>query len=159
MLFTLRPLVLESQGLKAALQAMANKMRETYNQNVLIEVQPEAVENLEMGKQAVVFYIAEEAVNNARKHAEAAHIWVRLKLIKADIALLEIQDDGVGFNLGAVDATYDNRGSLGMVNMRERAELVNGLLHIESEEGKGTRIQVVIPLTEEAHDRLRNRKV
>ena len=159
MLFTLRPLVLESQGLKAALQAMANKMRETYNQNVLIEVQPEAVENLEMGKQAVVFYIAEEAVNNARKHAEAAHIWVRLKLIKADIALLEIQDDGVGFNLGAVDATYDNRGSLGMVNMRERAELVNGLLHIEAEEGKGTRIQVVIPLTEEANDRLRNRKV
>ena len=159
MLFTLRPLVLESQGLKAALQAMADKMRETYDQNVLIEVQEEAVENLEMGKQAVVFYIAEEAVNNARKHAEAAHIWVRLKLLKADIALLEIQDDGVGFNLGAVDATYDNRGSLGMVNMRERAELVNGLLHIESEEGKGTRIQVVIPLTEEAHDRLRNRKV
>ncbi len=159
MLFTLRPLVLESQGLKAALQAMADKMRETYDQNVLIEVQPEAVENLEIGKQAVVFYIAEEAVNNARKHAEAAHIWVRLKLIKSDIALLEIQDDGVGFNLSAVDATYDNRGSLGMVNMRERAELVNGLLHIESEEGKGTRIQVVIPLTEEAHDRLRNRKV
>ncbi len=159
MLFTLRPLVLESQGLKAALQAMADKMRETYGQNVLIEVQPDAVENLEIGKQAVVFYIAEEAVNNARKHAEAAHIWVRLKLIKADIALLEIQDDGVGFNLGAVDATYDNRGSLGMVNMRERAELVNGLLHIEAEEGKGTRIQVVIPLTEEANDRLRNRKV
>ncbi len=159
MLFTLRPLVLESQGLRAALQAMADKMRDTYAQNVVIDVQAEAVENLEIGKQAVVFYIAEEAVNNARKHAEAAHIWVRLKLIKADIALLEIQDDGVGFNLAAVDATYDNRGSLGMVNMRERAELVNGLLHIESAEGKGTRIQVVIPLTEEAHDRLRNRTV
>ncbi|RMF43987.1 MAG: GAF domain-containing protein, partial [Anaerolineae bacterium] len=158
MLFTLRPLVLESKGLAAALESMAEKMRETYDQNVLIEVQPEAVENLEIGKQAVVFYIAEEAVNNARKHAEAAHIWVRLKLLQADIAMLEIQDDGVGFNLDAVDATYDNRGSLGMVNMRERAELVNGFLHIESAEGKGTRIQVVIPLTEDAYDRLRNRR-
>ncbi len=157
MLFTLRPLVLESKGLAAALQSMADKMRETYDQNVLIEVQPEAVENLEMGKQAVVFYIAEEAVNNARKHAEAAHIWVRLKLLQSDVAMLEIQDDGVGFNLDAVDATYDNRGSLGMVNMRERAELVNGFLHIESAVGKGTRIQVVIPLTEDAYDRLRNR--
>jgi len=158
MLFTLRPLVLESKGLAAALQSMADKMRETYDQNVLIEVQPEAVEHLEVGKQAVVFYIAEEAVNNARKHAEAAHIWVRLKLLQPDIAMLEIQDDGVGFNLAAVDATYDNRGSLGMVNMRERAELVNGFLHIESAEGKGTRIQVVIPLSEDAYDRLRNRR-
>ncbi|GAB4531206.1 MAG: hypothetical protein Fur0018_19050 [Anaerolineales bacterium] len=158
MLFTLRPLVLESKGLAAALGSMAEKMRETYGQNVLIEVQPEAVNQLEMGKQAVVFYIAEEAVNNARKHAEAAHIWVRLKLLQPDIAMLEIQDDGVGFDLGAVDATYDNRGSLGMVNMRERTELVNGFLHINSAVGKGTQIQVVIPLNEDAYDRLRNRK-
>jgi len=157
MLFTLRPLVLESKGLVAALQAMADKMRETYDQNVLIEVQSEAVDKLEIGKQAVVFYIVEEAVNNARKHAQAAHIWVRLKLLQPDVAMLEIQDDGVGFDLSAVDATYDNRGSLGMVNMRERTELVNGFLHINSAVGKGTRIQVVIPLSEDAYDRLRNR--
>jgi signal transduction histidine kinase len=118
-------------------------------------VEPQIVPDLEMNKQTIIFYIAEEAVNNARKHAQAEHIWVRLKLVQQDIALLEIQDNGVGFNVGAVDASYDRRGSLGMVNMRERTELVNGLLRIDSAEGKGTRIQVLIPITDDAAERLR----
>ncbi len=155
MLFTLRPLILESQGLVAAFEAMADKMKDTYSQNVIIQADAKVVEQLEMGKQGVIFYIAEEAVNNARKHAQAAHIWVRLKFAGSDLARLEIQDDGVGFNVGAVDSTYETRGSLGMVNMRERTELVSGLLRIDSAEGKGTHIQVLIPLTEEASDRLR----
>jgi signal transduction histidine kinase len=56
-----------------------------------------------------------------------------------------------------MDAFYDQRGSLGMVNMRERAELVSGVLNIESTPGKGTHIRMLIPLNEEASDRLRNR--
>lgn len=155
MLFTLRPLVLESQGLIAALASMAEKMRETYNQNVIIQADPSVIDALEMGKQAVAFYIAEEAVNNARKHAKANHIWVRLMVIQKDLTLLEVEDDGVGFSVGGVDATYENRGSLGMVNMRERTELINGVLQIDSVEGRGTRILVFIPLTEEASERLR----
>jgi signal transduction histidine kinase len=156
MLFTLRPLVLESQGLLAAFEAMAEKMHETYNQNVIVAVDPKAMPELEMGKQAVIFYIAEEAINNARKHAQAANIWLRLKMMEENLALLEIEDNGVGFNVGAVDAFYDQRGSLGLVNMRERAELINGHLQIDSSEGNGTRIRVLIPLSEDAADRLRS---
>lgn len=159
MLFTLRPLVLESRGLVAALEAMSEKMRETYGQNVIIDADPAVIDKIEMGKQSVMFYIAEEAVNNARKHAEAAAIWVRLKMMQPDLVLLAIEDNGVGFNVGAVDATYESRGSLGMINMRERAELINGILHIDSAEGKGTRIEVVIPTNEEAYERLRNRRL
>lgn len=155
MLFTLRPLVLESQGLVAALQSMAEKMRETFDQNVVIEVDSQVLPDLEMNKQAVVFQIAEEAVNNARKHARADNIWVRLKAVEEDVAMLDIQDDGDGFDLGSVDAAYDKLGSLGMVNMRERAELVNGFLNITSTPGTGTRIRLVIPLSEAASDRLR----
>lgn len=156
MLFTLRPLVLESQGLTAALQAMADKMKETFEQNVIIQVDETLTSQIEMGKTGVIFYIAEEAVNNARKHAQAAHIWVRLKPLpkQADIAFLEIADDGLGFDVAAVNQSYDKRGSLGMVNLRERSELVNGILHIESAPGKGTKIQVFIPLTEDAADQL-----
>jgi signal transduction histidine kinase len=155
MLFTLRPLVLESQGLVAALEAMAEKMDETFHQKVSITADPQLIAELEMGKLAVIFYIAEEAVNNARKHAQAEQIWVRLNLIQPDLGLLEIEDNGVGFDLAAVDASYDQRGSLGMLNMRERAELLNGLLKIDSAVGKGTRIRVLIPLNEEASDRMR----
>jgi signal transduction histidine kinase len=155
MLFTLRPLVLESSGLIAALESMAEKMKDTYGQNVIVEADQGAVEELEMGKQGVIFYIVEEAVNNARKHAEAEHIWVRLMAMKGDVILLEIEDDGVGFDVGAVDTGYEQRGSLGMVNMRERSELVNGVFQLDSISGKGTRVRVWVPLTEDASDRLR----
>jgi signal transduction histidine kinase len=155
MLFTLRPLVLESQGLIAALDAMAEKMNDTYDQNVIIEAEENLVPQLEMGKQTIIFYIAEEAVNNARKHAKANHIWVRLKALDKDLVLLDVQDDGGGFDVSSMDSSYDQRGSLGMVNMRERTELVNGLFTIKSEEGKGTSVRVIIPLTEEGSDRLR----
>src|SRR5215216_2643754 len=158
MLFTLRPLILESQGLNAALEAMAEKLRETFTQNVLINVDEKILEDLEMGKQGVIFYIIEEATNNARKHANAPHVWVRLRPFEAGIALLEIEDDGLGFDVAAVNKSYDKRGSLGMVNLRERAELVNGLLNIDSAPGKGTRIQVYIPLSEEAADSLHHAK-
>ena len=158
MLFTLRPLILESQGLTAALQSMAEKMRETYTQNVLIEVDEKIIEDLEMGKQGVIFYIVEEAMNNARKHAAAPNIWVRLKQMEPGLALLEIQDDGMGFDVDAMNSAYDKRSSLGMINLRERTELVNGLLNIQSQLGKGTLIQVYVPLTEEAADRLHHAK-
>jgi signal transduction histidine kinase len=158
MLFTLRPLVLESQGLSAALEAMAIKMKDTYNQEVLIAVDEKVIDRIEMSKQSVIFFIAEEAVNNARKHARAEHVWVNLRQVDEDLVLLEIKDDGVGFDPEAVSQSYDRRDSLGMVNMRERAQLVNGVLHISSAEGRGTRVQVAIPLTEAAADRLNRRK-
>jgi signal transduction histidine kinase len=156
MLFTLRPLVLESQGLVAALQSMAVKMGETYNQKVQIEAEPDIVSQLEMNRQGVIFYIAEEAVNNARKHAQAAHVWIRLKQSGEELVLLDVEDDGVGFNSQEIDSDYSSRGSLGLVNMRERAELVNGVLSIDSVEGKGTRIRLLIPLSEEAAERIRH---
>jgi len=159
MLFTLRPLVLESQGLVAALQSMADKIQETYSQNVIISVEENVLQNFEVGKQGVVFFIVEEAVTNARKHAHAEHIWVNLRTFEKEMALLEVRDDGVGFDIAAVNRSYDQRGSLGMVNLRERTELVNGVLNLQSAVGKGTRVQVYIPLSEEAADRLHHASV
>lgn len=63
-------------------------------------------------------------------------------------------DDGVGFDVRSVEADYERRGSLGMLNLRERTELVSGLLRINSSPGAGTRIHVVVPLTTEAGERL-----
>ncbi|OGN74372.1 MAG: hypothetical protein A2X25_05640 [Chloroflexi bacterium GWB2_49_20] len=154
MLFTLRPLMLESQGLVAALQASSDKMKETFSQEVIINLDEKLLEEIEMGKQGVIFFLVEEAVNNSRKHAQATHIWVRLHSVEREIALLEIQDDGVGFDVAEINRAYDERGSLGLVNLRERAELVNGFLNILSAPGKGTKIQVFFPLSEEAADRM-----
>lgn len=154
MLFTLRPLILESQGLTAALESMAEKMKETFMQEVHVSVEENLLDSIEMGKQGVIFYIVEEAVSNARKHAQAANIWVNLRPLKQGLALLEVLDDGVGFDVAAVKRSYDQRGSLGMVNLRDRSELINGVLDVQSVPGKGTRVQVYFPLTEEAADLL-----
>ena len=155
MLFTLRPLELESQGLIGALKAMAEKTHETYNQNVIVEAEENVVSQLEMSRQTIIFYIAEEAINNACKYAQASHIMIRMKSFNQDLVMLEIQDDGVGFDKKAVESNYDQRGSLGLKNMTERTEMVNGIFQLDSAVGKGTTIRVIIPLTEEAIERLR----
>ncbi len=156
MLFTLRPLVLESQGLLAALEQMAEKMKETFGQEVVVQVDEKLAEEIEMGKKGIIFYLAEEAVNNARKHAQSERIYIRLNPVprQPEIAWLQIADEGLGFDVEAITKSYDKRGSLGMVNLRERTELVNGLLHIDSAPGKGTRVNVYIPLSEDAADKL-----
>ncbi len=156
MLFTLRPLALETDGLAVALQVMGEKMQEVYQQNVSVTVDEAAINELDIPKQSVVFYIAEEAVNNARKHAQADEVTINLQYVPKDheFILLEIADNGVGFDVQAVNETYERRGSLGMVNLRERAELVNGYLNIHSSPGHGTRVRVIIPINEAAADRL-----
>ena len=123
--------------------------------DVSIDIDERTASRMEVGKQGVLFYIVEEAVNNARKHASAPHIWVRLKLVEENMALLEVQDNGHGFDVEAVNASYENRGSLGLINLKERTELVSGLLNIKSGFGEGTTVQVYIPLTEESADRLK----
>jgi signal transduction histidine kinase len=144
MLFTLRPLVLETNGIAAALKQLSEKTRDTYNQEIILDIDPRAATDLDINRQGVLFNLVEEAVGNARKHAKAAHVWVRMKR-EADGIFLEVADDGVGFNVAEVEANYNERGSLGLVNLRERAELAGGTLQLLSASGKGTRVQVRIP--------------
>lgn len=153
MLFTLRPLILESEGLRAALKDLSRKIDEMHGQTVHVDVDPQIESAMEVGKQGVIFFIVEEAVNNARKHARAENIWVRLKP-DGEMALLEIEDNGVGFDVAEVQDNYEKRGSLGMVNLYERAEMVHGILRFESTRGQGTRISVKIPMTVEAAEAL-----
>jgi signal transduction histidine kinase len=145
MLFTLRPLILESQGLRAALEQYIKKLAETDSTSYHLEAESEIDQLLEQNTQGVIFYIIEEAIGNARKHAKANNLWIRL-YTKDKTFVAEVEDDGAGFDVEAVQVRYDERGSLGMINMHERAELVSGRLSIASAPGKGTRITLVAPL-------------
>jgi signal transduction histidine kinase len=145
MLFTLRPLVLETQGLSGALKQLAEKTRDTFNQDIHLDLEASAADKLDINRQGVLFNLVDEAVGNARKHAKAPHVWVRMQR-EGDSLFLEVADDGVGFNLAEVEKHYTERSSLGLVNLRERAELAGGSLQILSAPGKGTRVQVRVPL-------------
>ncbi len=84
-------------------------------------------------------------MGNARKCSQATTIEVRLWR-EEELFVARIQDDGIGFDIQSVNATYSSRSSLGMVNMRERAERIDGSLKVESSPGRGTTITLVVPL-------------
>lgn len=147
MLFTLRPIILETEGLVAALNQYADNLRE--NNGLEIEVDVEQYRDcLDTEAQGVVFAILEEAVNNAKKHAEASNIWVQLA-VQGDMFVAHVVDNGRGFDVQQVERSYSSRGSLGMINLKERAELIGGTLSIESTPGQGTRITLIVPLDQD----------
>ena len=146
MLFTLRPLILETQGLKAALEQYIEKLSETEPTPIHLKAAPQVNQTLDQEAQGVIFYIIEEAIGNARKHSQADNIWVRLYFPAQDVFVAEVEDDGKGFNVEAVQLSYDQRGSLGLVNMHERAEMINGNVAISSAPGEGTKITLTAPL-------------
>ncbi len=147
MLFTLRPVILETEGLVAALNQYADNLRE--NDGLPVTVDAERFEDcLDTDTQGVVFAIIEEAVNNAKKHAQATHIWVRLA-VQGDMFLAQVADNGRGFDVEAVESSYGSRGSLGLINLKERAQLVGGNISIESAPGQGTKVTLLVPIKEE----------
>lgn len=150
MLFTLRPLVLETHGLAAAVETVINRIRETDNLNMQL-IGGEYGELLDEQAQSVVFSIVEEALGNARKYSKAKLIQVRFWR-EEDLFVAMVQDDGVGFDAQDVNQDYSSRGSLGMVNMRERAERIDGSLRVESAPGQGTTVTLVVPLDKHGRD-------
>lgn len=144
MLFTLRPLVLETEGLAAAIETVINRIEETDGLPIRM-LGEDAAELLDEKAQSVVFSIVEEALGNARKYSEATQVQVRFWR-EGDLFVAQIEDNGVGFDVESVNDNYSSRGSLGLVNMHERAERVDGSVRIESQSGKGTRVTLVVPL-------------
>lgn len=144
MLFTLRPLVLETQGLGPAIDTLLKRYSETDGMEMSL-VGGDSGNLLSKPAQGVVFSIVEEALNNARKYAHAERIEVRLWQTN-NLFVASVRDDGVGFDTYDVSRDYSTRGSLGMVNMRERAERIDGSLRVESSPDEGTTVTLVVPL-------------
>lgn len=143
LLFQLRPISLETQGLVPTLSQYAEKVHETDGLNLIVEA--EELPELDPNVAATMFTIIQEAVNNAKKHAGTPDIWIRLG-VRDENLVVEIQDHGKGFDLAAVQASYDSRGSLGLLNMEERAERVGGICSIQSAPNQGTLITIAVPL-------------
>jgi signal transduction histidine kinase len=143
MLFAMRPVILETQGLMAALNQYVERLR-------LNEVFEVALSNRGYGGQlnseaeGVIFAIIEEAVGNAKKHSQATKISIDLTARHGTL-FVEIRDNGVGFDVETTKATYDQRTSLGLVNMDERARAVGGRCTLDSAPGRGTSVRVQIP--------------
>lgn len=144
LLFDLRPLVLDAPdgGLVVALQRFLERFESgTGPQMHLSASYPERLShNIEL----TVFAIVQEAVNNVLKHSNAQHCSIEIAELD-DWLVATIRDDGQGFDMDAVKDGYERRGSLGLVSMHERAELIEGRLNITSQPGNGTVTTLAVP--------------
>lgn len=95
-----------------------------------------------------VYRIVQEALNNAVKHARARHIFVRIRLEAPRQLSFSVTDDGVGFEQWSSNADISSGSGLGMKTMRERAENLGGSMNVDSLPGKGTTVEVSIPVKE-----------
>lgn len=144
MLFTMRPIVLETQGLAAAIQQYADRLRDLDKLNIELDTSAYNGE-LPTTEEGVIFSIIEEAVGNAKKYAQSSLIKIKLAS-QNNLVIAEISDNGQGFDVEAVKSTYDQRGSLGLINMDERAQMVGGRCQIQSVRGKGTTVRIEVPI-------------
>ena len=134
LIFELRPPILEQEGLIAALK---NRLESVESRSGLkVQIQLQEVDQLPAEVEAGLYGISNEALNNILKHARATSIKVSLRK-DSDKVVLEIQDNGVGFDVDAAS------GGMGLNGMKERAEQFGGELQIQSGTS-GTTIKVEV---------------
>jgi signal transduction histidine kinase len=136
LVFELRPPDLERDGLCGALRKHVEVLRRL--QPVAIDLDLDAAVEREPARDRELLRIAQEALHNSLRHARAQHLFVRLRRENGRL-LLEIEDDGVGFDprTPAVRSTH-----LGLTSMEERAERVGASLEVRSAPGAGTTVRI-----------------
>jgi PAS domain S-box-containing protein len=139
----LRPAVLDDLGLIPALHSFLKDFAARTGLHTHLTAFAQA-EKIDSANRTVLFRVAQEALNNVARHAQASRVEVTLQKL-SDRICLKIHDDGKAFN---VESVQRRRGGkhLGLLGMRERLEMIGGCLQIESARGQGTAILAQIPL-------------
>lgn len=141
----LRPAILDDLGLVSALRAHIDEFTRRTNIKVHLDVDT-AVNKLSQTRSTVLYRVVQSALNNITQHARATEVHIVAKKLNETICMT-IQDNGISFDVKKIlqDTKYKR---LGLIGMRERAEMVGGAFSITSLPGEGTTIQVTIPTTE-----------
>jgi signal transduction histidine kinase len=137
-LHALRASPLEELGLALAVRNLAESAAEQTGAQLGWQG-PERVDRLAPAFEQGVYRVAQEALANVARHASAQHLSVQLSQTNGRLSL-QVTDDGCGFELDQVDATHH----LGLKGMRERAEMLGGVLNVKSQPGRGTTVQLVV---------------
>jgi two-component system NarL family sensor kinase len=143
----LRPTLLDELGLPAAIHRYAKDALQRNDINVEVEFTgtdkrlPPAIE-------VTLFRIAQGAIGNILEHSEANNTLVKLECNDSE-CLLNIEDDGKGFDVRKLTRVDPSGRGAGVFTMKERAKLIYGACRIESQPGHGTKVMVKIPMTPE----------
>ena len=134
----LRPPMLDDLGLASALRWYADRFAKQAGVRTHLAI--EEVPRLDSGIATVCFRVAQEALTNISRHANAANVWIELRHSPSEIEL-SVRDDGIGFDVDAARERAVRGASLGLIGMEERVSLAGGLAEIHSVLGEGTEVR------------------
>jgi signal transduction histidine kinase len=140
----LRPSILDDLGLVPALKWLASDLTKNYG----IEVETEIRGNnrqLPADVELALFRITQEAFTNVRKHSQATKVSVKLEISEHYVQII-IHDNGKGFAMPAKVGDLTRMGKLGLMGIKERTQLLNGAVAVDSEPSKGTTLTIKVPL-------------
>jgi signal transduction histidine kinase len=140
LIYELRPALLEQEGLVQALERRLDAVEK--RAGVQVSLETEQLGRLPSEVEVALYRIAQEALNNALKHASANQIMLRANKTDSRVTL-EIEDNGIGF---APETTRTGSG-MGLINMRERARQLGGDLTISSTPGGGTHVILTVEVS------------
>lgn len=139
-IYDLRPMALDDLGIVPTLKKYLNSVQD-YNEGTYIEFSSRGEDRrMPMNYETAIFRLVQESVNNAIKHGSAKEIRVNFEWLKENVNI-SIKDNGTGFDMG-----LKKQNSFGIVGMKERIDLLDGTMDIQSEIGQGTRIMFIIPI-------------
>jgi two-component system sensor histidine kinase UhpB len=148
----LRPSILDDLGLIPAIRWYARTNLETAGVHVIFK-SPNTAFELPQAVSTTLFRIAQEAMNNIVRHAQASSATIVLQ-VNSEKVQLRVEDNGRGFDQEQVSHDAVQANQLGLVGVRERAKLLGGKVTIESNPGKGSYLLAVIPLDNSGEDNI-----
>lgn len=141
LMFDLRPASLDHAGLASALRELLERFQE--ESHITFDLEDHLASELSPDVRTALYRIAQEALANVKRHSTAASVRVELREVDGGCRV-RVSDDGTGF---AVDETASQPGHLGLISMRERAEIAGGWWTVQCPPGGGTVVEFWLPLT------------
>jgi two-component system sensor histidine kinase DegS len=141
-IFDLRPPTLDALGFVPALRRYIQDFKQYTHLNCIVEMEGEVV-RLPGHAEVSIYRLFQEALQNVYNHAHASRVEVNIRFMPHTLEL-SVRDDGVSFDLEAVEQTPNSH--FGLITMRERAKSLNGRLTIQAQPGQGTAITLVVPV-------------
>jgi two-component system, NarL family, sensor histidine kinase DegS len=146
-ILTLRPMMLDDLGLVPTLKQYVQDFEEKTKLSANMTVVGHET-RLASYSEVTLFRVVQELLTNVQKHAHAAHVQVLLDFQDATV-VASVEDDGSGFDMNELKSAAPQRKGLGLSTMQERAELLGGQVQIDSRIGRGTRVRIEIPITQQ----------
>lgn len=147
MIYNLRPMALDDLGLVPALRKFCQDFEERTLIRTHFELKGKET-RLPSGMEVAIYRLVQEIFSNVKKHSKATYAELEM-IFDIDLIRIKVSDNGIGFNVSHMEQKLSKGSNFGILGMRERLELLEGSMEIESETNTGTKIKMEIPVRDQ----------